>query len=330
MERSSQTDPFIENMKWKHNIDFETGVSNSDGIDSLNLCFFRHWSTIISKYSLCSFRVSATLLKKPGSIQGQPFDIINCKNCEILVLDNCDQVQIDEVSDSKIFIGASSESIFVRNCKNCSFTVACKQLRTRDCSNCTFNLYCKTDPIIETSTQMRFAPFNGAYLGHYKAMIDADLDPCNNRWHEVYDFNDPSKTRKNWSYVKREEEEPLWCPLGTTECCVPRFTHTIQSLVSSPSSHEQGRLSESEQILGLSSDACHRNDQTRNNFGGKPSQDYSGSLNKLISFGRWAWGVISQSISSVRAFCVTLFFDGMRRTRNIISFGFFRGGKQER
>mmetsp|Transcript_13090 Transcript_13090/g.38495 ORF Transcript_13090/g.38495 Transcript_13090/m.38495 type:complete len:95 (+) Transcript_13090:430-714(+) len=94
-------------------------------------------------------------MKKPGSVQGQPFDITNCKNSELIILDNCDQVQIDEVLDSKIFIGASSESIFVRNCSGCTFTIACKQLRTRDCSNCTFNLYCKTQPVIETSTDMR-------------------------------------------------------------------------------------------------------------------------------------------------------------------------------
>ena len=96
-----------------------------------------------------------TLTKMPGSIQGQPFDIVNCKSCVIQILDNCDQVQIDDVSDCRIFIGASSESIFVRNCKNCTFTIASKQLRTRDCNNCIFYLYCKTEPIIETSFGMR-------------------------------------------------------------------------------------------------------------------------------------------------------------------------------
>jgi Tubulin binding cofactor C len=44
-----------------------------------------------------------------------------------------------------------------------SFTVACRQLRTRDCHDCTFHLYVKTEPIIETSHNMKFAPFNAAY-----------------------------------------------------------------------------------------------------------------------------------------------------------------------
>eukprot|EP00569_Conticribra_weissflogii_P018531 CAMPEP_0171442806 /NCGR_PEP_ID=MMETSP0881-20121228/29232_1 /TAXON_ID=67004 /ORGANISM="Thalassiosira weissflogii, Strain CCMP1336" /LENGTH=70 /DNA_ID=CAMNT_0011966039 /DNA_START=70 /DNA_END=279 /DNA_ORIENTATION=+ len=39
--------------------------------------------------------VSARLVKLPGSIQGQPFIITDCSHCEILLMDNCDQVQID-------------------------------------------------------------------------------------------------------------------------------------------------------------------------------------------------------------------------------------------
>ena len=96
------------------------------------------------------------LLKLPGSIDGQPFEIIDCDNCELLVLDNTDQVQIDCVRKSKVFIAASSESVFLRDCKDCSFTIACKQLRTRSCSNCDIYLYTKTDPVIESSTNMRY------------------------------------------------------------------------------------------------------------------------------------------------------------------------------
>ena len=94
-------------------------------------------------------------MKLPGSVQGQPIEISNLINCEAQVLDHCDQVQIDDVKDSKVFIGASSESIFTRNCKNCTFTIACKQFRARDCENCTFYLYCKTEPVIETSTNLK-------------------------------------------------------------------------------------------------------------------------------------------------------------------------------
>ena len=168
------------------------------------------------------FRDHVTLTKLPGSVSGQPFNIVKCSNSTLAVLDYCDQVQIDDVTKSRIFIGASSESIFIRDCKNCTFTVACKQLRTRDCTNCTIYLYCKTEPIIESSEGMKFGPFNGAYPGHEKAMRDANLTPNHNVWHAVYDFSDDLKTNRNWSYVQEEEEDPLWCPLGKAENCCPR------------------------------------------------------------------------------------------------------------
>lgn len=163
------------------------------------------------------------MTKLPGSVSGQPFNIIDCKNCTILILDHCDQIQIDNCTNSKIFIGASSGSIFLRNCQNCKLTVACKQFRTRDCVDCNVYLYCKTEPIIESSTNLKFAPFNGAYPGHDKAMVAANLNPEQNLWYAIYDFNDESKSGVNWSYVQEEDEEEKWCPLGPADNICPRI-----------------------------------------------------------------------------------------------------------
>ncbi|GMH78114.1 hypothetical protein TL16_g07674 [Triparma laevis f. inornata] len=156
------------------------------------------------------------------SLQGQPFDIADCDGVTLLVLDNTDQVQIDNCSNCRIFIAASSESVFIRDCNNCTVTLACKQLRTRDCKNVNFYLYSKTEPIIETSTCMKFAPFNGAYPGHKEAMGRAGLIPEWNLWFGIYDFNDEGRTGKNWEIMKMEEEEPIWCPLTACKNCCPR------------------------------------------------------------------------------------------------------------
>ncbi|GMH91785.1 hypothetical protein TrVE_jg2872 [Triparma verrucosa] len=165
-------------------------------------------------------------------LQGQPFDIADCDGVTLLVLDNTDQVQIDNCKNCRIFIAASSESVFIRDCVNCTVTLACKQLRTRDCVNVSFYLYSKTEPIIETSNGMRFAPFNGAFAGHKEAMGRAGLIPEHNLWFGVYDFNDEAKTGKNWSIMKQEEEEPVWCPLGACENCCPRVSPGSISLPS--------------------------------------------------------------------------------------------------
>jgi len=161
------------------------------------------------------------LTKQPGSTQGQPFDIADCSGCTIEVLDYTDMVQIDNATDSKIFVAASGESVFVRDCKNTTFTLACKQLRTRDCVNCRFYLYSKTEPIIETSSGMEFAPFNGAFKGHAEAMRNANLQPDHNLWFAVYDFNDEAKTGKNWRLLDRSEEGEEWHPIGKFKNCCP-------------------------------------------------------------------------------------------------------------
>jgi hypothetical protein len=73
----------------------------------------------------------------------------------------------------------------VRNCVNCTFTIACKQLRLRDCSHTTLYLYSKTRPALESSHHMLLAPFNGSYPRQRIHFKQAGLDPEFNKWDQV-------------------------------------------------------------------------------------------------------------------------------------------------
>ena len=103
------------------------------------------------------------LAKEPGSIDGQPFELEDLTACEVLLLDHSEAVQADQLEDCRVLIAASCDSVFIRNCRGCTFTVACKQLRTRECEDCTFYLLSNTEPVIELSSGLRFAPFNAEY-----------------------------------------------------------------------------------------------------------------------------------------------------------------------
>ena len=150
-------------------------------------------------------------------------------------------------------------------------------------------------------------------------MIDADLNPCHNKWYAVYDFNDPSKTQKNWRIVRREEEEKLWCPLGTVENCVQRFSPDRQSLVISTSSPEKCTiLSESDDVSDVSSESNYGGDT--GNGEDSTSQNGAWGIHKLKSFGQRAWSMISQTVHSIRLFCVGIISGGYRDPRNMISF----------
>ena len=167
------------------------------------------------------------LSKAPGQLNGQPFDISDLTNCEVTLLDHTDMVQIDYVEGCNIFVAACCEAVWVRECEGCTFTIACKQLRVRDAKNCTFHLYSKTEPVIETSSDLKFGPFNGAYPEHEAHMKAASLDLDANFWWGVFDFSDERNivegvpTGKNWSLLPEAEYAAPWCPLGEAASCVP-------------------------------------------------------------------------------------------------------------
>merc|ERR1712072_954871 len=151
-------------------------------------------------------------MKKPGDVNGQQFDMMNLTKCEAVVADSTDMVQIDECIDCKVFLGASGESVFIRDCKGCTFYVACKQLRLRDCHDCKFSLYSQTEPVIETSDGITFTPFAGGFEGQEQCMRSVNLDPSINFWWGIFDFNDEAKTGKNFKVINKPMEP--WWPLG--------------------------------------------------------------------------------------------------------------------
>lgn len=155
------------------------------------------------------------LVKNPGEVEGQVFEIGDCENSTLVVMDFCDQVQIDQVKNSRIFIGACSTSIFIRNCSDCIFYTCSRQLRLRDVVNCTLYTFSMAEVHIEDSNNVKFAPFNGGYPDHAKHLAAANLDTSHNLWYDVFDHSDPQKTRVNWSLLEATLYEPQWFPAGT-------------------------------------------------------------------------------------------------------------------
>ncbi len=154
------------------------------------------------------------LIKLPGSIEGQMFDIADCENCTLVVLDHSEQVQIDNLKNCKVFIAACASSIFVRNCTDCTFYTCCRQLRLREVTNTTFYVYSMSEVHIEYSSKLKFAPFNGGYPQHSAHLIAANINSRVNLWYDIYDHNDSEKSGANWSLLAEEDYEDPWFPMG--------------------------------------------------------------------------------------------------------------------
>eukprot|EP00439_Symbiodinium_sp_Y106_P038479 s1787_g4.t1 len=72
-----------------------------------------------------SKQTDAVLIKKEGTIDGEQFNIEECKNCDIFLLDTIATSFVDDCHNCRVFIGPVETSVFIRNCTNCS---ACSAL----------------------------------------------------------------------------------------------------------------------------------------------------------------------------------------------------------
>mmetsp|Transcript_13465 Transcript_13465/g.24963 ORF Transcript_13465/g.24963 Transcript_13465/m.24963 type:complete len:205 (-) Transcript_13465:1785-2399(-) len=155
------------------------------------------------------------LIKAPGSIDGQMFDIADCENSTLVVLDHCEQVQMDVLKKCRVFIGAGTSTIFIRNCVDCVFYTCCRQLRVTECKDCQFYVYSTAEVHIEVCNGLAFAPFNGGYPEHAEHLQKSNLPLDHNLWYDIFDHDDPGKTRKNWSLIDRAAYEKPWFLLGS-------------------------------------------------------------------------------------------------------------------
>ncbi|KAL9645693.1 hypothetical protein ABK040_003426 [Willaertia magna] len=148
-----------------------------------------------------------TIVRKPGQLLGQSFNLDKCTNCDVYLLDVTSQIFIDGCENCRFFIAPCSGSIFIRTSKNCKFIVACQQLRTRDCSDVELSLFCGTKPVIESSTNIVFSAFASNYVGLLSQFHESDLSIYNNRWNEVHDF---TPHNKNFEYSRKKVKVSDW------------------------------------------------------------------------------------------------------------------------
>jgi len=152
----------------------------------------------------------ATIVRLPGSIQGYDLALEELTDCTVYLLDHAAQITVDYCTNTRFVIGPVDGPVFLRNCTGCTVTVACRQLRTRECVDCDVYLYCATkSPIIESSSRMRFHPFDAAWPGLTAQFAAAKLNPAVNHNDLIYDFtaNDSTIPQPHSTVIK--EVPPL-------------------------------------------------------------------------------------------------------------------------
>ncbi len=70
---------------------------------------------------------------------------------------------IDDCINCKIVVGPCDGALFIRTSKNCEISAISKQLRFRDCHDIKIFSFCPSDPVVESSSNVLFAPYNAFY-----------------------------------------------------------------------------------------------------------------------------------------------------------------------
>ncbi|XP_054422362.1 protein XRP2 [Pteronotus mesoamericanus] len=159
---------------------------------------------------------SETVGRLPGTVAGQQFLIQDCENCNIYIFDHSATITIDDCTNCVIFLGPVKGSVFFRNCRDCKCALACQQFRVRDCRKLEVFLCCATQPIIESSTNIKFGCFQWYYPELAFQFKDAGLSIFNNSWSNIHDFT-PVSGELNWSLLPENAVIHQHVPLPTTK-----------------------------------------------------------------------------------------------------------------
>ena len=111
-----------------------------------------------------------TIYRQYGDLNGADFKLRKNIKCEIYILDWSKGMYIDDCEDCKIVVGPIDGSVFIRGSKNCEFSIIARQVRFRNCENLKVFTYCPSDPAVESSFNIYFAPFN-AFFPHLKELF---------------------------------------------------------------------------------------------------------------------------------------------------------------
>lgn len=127
-------------------------------------------------------------VKQPGELNGAPFNIADCTDCDIFIMDHTCQVFIDRCKNCRIFIGPCESSVFFRNCTDSKFVIAAKQLRCREVKRIELLLFCPGKPIIEKCSDLKLGCFDMSYVSMEQQFDKANLALWNNFWYSIHDF----------------------------------------------------------------------------------------------------------------------------------------------
>lgn len=142
-------------------------------------------------------------------LYGQSIYLADLTDCTVNVTRVCGNMTIRRLKQCKVYAHPIAGSVWMEDCKECDFVLACRQLRIHQTMNCRMWLHVASRPIIEHSTGISVAPYALTYTELSNEIRKSGLDKEINLWSEVEDFSHPNKRlttgSPNWSILPKSE-----------------------------------------------------------------------------------------------------------------------------
>lgn len=147
----------------------------------------------------------AEILKKDVSME-------KLTNCKVYLQGIPSTLHLNHLKNCQIFSGPVSTSIFAENCHNCTFVIACQQLRLHSSKHVDIYLHVTSRAIMEDCSEIAIAPYNWIYLNIDKDFQEAGLDKQINNWKCIDDFNwlNAERHSPHWREMEEEKRVEEW------------------------------------------------------------------------------------------------------------------------
>ncbi|KAJ9594417.1 hypothetical protein L9F63_014142 [Diploptera punctata] len=138
--------------------------------------------------------------------------LTNLSGCTIKLTGSSSTLHMTSLRNCTIMSGPVATSVFIDDCADCNFILACQQLRVHNTKHCDFYLHVTSRAIIEDTTHVGFAPYNWKYENMERHFAISGLDMNRNNWDLIDDFNwlASDKPSPNWHILTDDEKKCEW------------------------------------------------------------------------------------------------------------------------
>lgn len=153
--------------------------------------------------------IDASTFTDPDDSKRRDLNFSHLTNCVVLVSVETSAIRGDALTNCVIYTGAIFGSLWLEECSQCEFFVACRQVRVHLSRATTFHLRVGSHPIIEDCQQLQFGPYRLHFDG-LKPQLER-LGLCNDSglWAKVNDFKwHKAHQSPNWSLCDTNQPLP--------------------------------------------------------------------------------------------------------------------------